>query len=525
MKSSNLSMTEIPAYFNVAEFFITRHISESRGDNTALVCGGAALTYREINAMVNRCGNALRSLGVEEEQRVLIALPDCLEFVVAYFAAMKIGAVAVPTTSISDSDDYLYFLSETRARVLIIDENSLPKVEPVISRCPYLKKVIVRGQAASPHLRWLELSKESPEIEPARTLSSTVAFWLWTSGSTGPAKPVVHLHRDWVYCCESYARGVLGITSEDRTFCSSKVCHPYGLGASIMFPFYVGGTGILCGGESHPKMILEHAARLRPTLFFSTPSKYALMLRETERNNPFDLSSIRLSVSAVERLSGRIPHRWRERFGSEILDGVGSTEILHIYLSARPGNKKVGSSGSPVPGYEVRLMNDQGQPLSRGATGTLWVRAPSMAVGYWNRPELTRERMQGAWFVTGDRFYEDEDGYFWFVGRTDDTLRIGAQWISPLEIEESLLEHPAVNEAIVLPYEDEDGLFKPRAYIALRPNSKAGTQLAAAIEEFLGGRLFRKRIPVQIVFVDKLPRTPAGKVQRIRLQRPPIADI
>ena len=327
-------------------------------------------------------------------------------------------------------------------------------------------------------------------------------------------KAAVHLQHDWIYCCEGYARGVLNINENDRTFSSSKLFHAYGLGNGLLFPFHVGATTILYPGRPKPRPILQKAHETRPTLFFSVPTLYAAMLQETDRENRYDLSSVRLAVSAAEPLPADIYRRWRERFACEILDGIGSTEALHIYLSAREGKVKPGSTGQPVPGYELRIIDEAGREVPCGEIGDLMVRGESTAPFYWNRHQLSKERMRGQWFFTGDKYCVDSDGYYWYAGRSDDMFRVSGEWLSPIEVEGALIEHPSVLEAAVVRYQEEIGLQTPKAFVVLKQGISATDGLARDLQDFVKQRIAPYKYPRRIEFLAELPKTAAGKVLR-----------
>jgi benzoate-CoA ligase family protein len=474
--------------FNLAAYFVDRHIAEGRGGRTAVIHEGARYTYSEIAALVNQAGNALRRSGVQPGDRVLIILPDSPEFVAAWFGAMKIGAVAVPTSTALRPAHYAYMSQESQAKLVISE--------------------------AAP----LACAHESPELDCAPTLAHDPAFWLWTSGSTGPPKAAVHQHQDWLTCCEGYAHGVLGIHPDDITFSSAKLFHAYGLGNGLMFPFYAGAATVLYPGKFQASAILARAQEYRPTLFFSVPTHFAAMLRETDAANPYDLGSVRLGISAAEPLPAEIVRRWRARFGFEVLDGIGSTEVLHIYISNVPGCVRPGSSGVPVPGYQVRITDETGRELPAGETGDLWVRGRSNATHYWNRPQLTAARMRDGWFFSGDKYRADADGYYWYAGRSDDMFRVSGEWVSPIEVESALIEHPLVLEAAVVARLGEDGLPVPCAFVTLKQPDSAGEALAGELRRFVCERLPAYQRPRRIEFLDELPKTATGKVQRYKLR-------
>jgi benzoate-CoA ligase family protein len=510
---------ELPERYNLVDHFVDRHIREGRGDKTAIICGDQRVTYRGIAEQINGVGNGLLKLGLQEEQRVLLVLPDTPEFAAAYFGAMKIGAVAVPTSTAARASDYAYFLQESRARIAIVHSTLLAELAPALSGQHYCKNVIVCGEPVGDYICWSQfLQDSSPKLGPASTSKDDVAFWLWTSGSTGRPKAAVHLHHDWVYCCEYYARGVLNIEADDVTFSTSKLFHAYGLGNGLMFPFHVGATTILYPGKPQARSILEIAGANRPTLFFSVPTLYAAMLQEAERNAAYHLSWTRLAVSAAEPLPADIFRRWRDRFGVEILDGIGSTEVLHIYLSARAGQVRPGSTGQPVPGYELALVDRAGHPVPPGAIGDLLVAGPSTTPCYWNRRALSQERMRGRWFFSGDKYRVDEDGYYWYAGRSDDMFRVSGQWVSPIEVESTLIEHPCVLEAAVIAYEEGTGLHTPKAFVVLREGYSGSEELARELQEFVKQRIAPHQYPRRVEFVTELPKTAAGKVLRYKLR-------
>jgi len=509
---------QIPDQYNLVDHFVDRHIREGRGDKVAIFCGPRRITYHQIAQEVNRVGNGLLRLGLQEEQRVLLILPDGPEFVAAYFGTMKIGGVAVPTSTAVRANDYAHFLEDSRAKIAIIHSMYLPELRALLPEQRYCRRVIVCGERVEDYMHWDEFVRNaSPELEAAPTCKDDSAFWLWTSGSTGKPKATVHLHRDWVYCCEYYARGILHIDATDITFSSSKLFHAYGLGNGLMFPFHVGASTILYPDKAKARGILETAQAARPTLFFSVPTLYAAMLQEAELKD-YDLHAVRLAASAAEPLPPEIVRRWKERFGFEILDGIGSTEVLHIYVSARAGQVRPGSTGQAVPGYELKLIDDAGHEVSTGAIGDLMVAGPSTAQRYWNRQDLTQSRIRGRWFFTGDKYTVDEDGYYWYAGRADDMFRVSGQWVSPIEVECALIEHPSVLEAAVVPYEEQVGIHTPKAFVVLAHGYAGGAELMKELQEFVKQRILPHKYPRHIEFLPELPKTAAGKILRYKLR-------
>jgi len=510
---------QVPDRFNAATFFVDRHIAEGRGGKVAFFHEEGELTFAGLQELVNRAGNALRGLGVEQEHRVLCLLLDSPAFLATFWGAIKIGAVPIPVNTMMRAQDYLYFLNDSRARVAVISEPLLGEAGPVLSQARYLKDVVVVGQPGAGQIGfdpWL--AKASSTLEPEDTSKDDACFWLYSSGSTGFPKGAVHLHHDAVVCTDTYALQVLGITPEDRTFSAAKLFFAYGLGNNMTFPLRVGAQGVLYPHRPLPEAMFEVIHRYRPTIFFGVPTLYAAMLQVKEAEKRYDLSSVRRCVSAGEALPEEIFKRWRERFGVEILDGIGTTEILHIFLSNRPGQSRPGSTGLVVPGYEARIVDDDGQPVAQGEIGNLRVKGDSTMAYYWNQHEKTKATLFGEWIQTGDKYYQDKDGYFWYCGRADDMLKVGGIWVSPVEVENTLVGHPAVLEVAVVGHEDTDRLVKPKAFVVLKEGSVAATGLEAELKLFVKDKLAPYKYPRWIEFVPALPKTATGKIQRFKLR-------
>ncbi len=506
--------------YNLADDLVDRHVREGRGDRLAILSDGRQITYRELSENVNRVGDGLRTMGVGAGARVLLILLDSPEFIHAFLGAAKIGAVPVPTNTTLRSTDYAYFLEESGAAAVIVHSALLSEVAPALkaSSQSLENHVVVVGAPVSGYLHWDDwLGRRSAALDQASTTATDVAFWLWTSGSTGRPKAAVHRHGDWAYCAENYARGVLRIAASDVTFSSSKLFHAYGLGNSLAFPLHAGAATVLAPARPQAKSVLAIVQRTRPTLFFSVPTLYAAMLQEA-RDAEYDLASVRLAISAAEPLPAEIFRRWKERFGIEILDGLGSTELLHIYVSARTGEVRPGSSGTPVPGYDVRVVDLEGKDAPAETVGDLLVAGDSRAVSYWNRPELTADRMRGRWFVTGDKYTVDADGYYWYAGRADDMFKVSGQWISPIEIENTIVEHASVLEAAVVAFQEESGLHSVKAFVVVREGCTPGPELAKQLQDFVKSRLTPYKCPRRIEFLFELPKSAAGKVLRYKLR-------
>ena len=507
--------------FNAAEYFVDRHLTEGRRDAIAIECGDRRISYATLHEHVNRIGSALRhELGVRPEERVVLLTLDSPEMVFSFFGAIKIGAVPIPINTQWTAADYEYVLGDSRATVLIVSASLRPRLAGALQRCPWVRHVVVvDGDPDDDQEIGFDalIGRASPDLAPEPTSRDAPAFWLYSSGSTGRPKACVHLQHDMTVCADNYARGVLGITRHDRCFSVARLFFAYGLGNAMYFPFAVGATSILWPGPTTPPTVYAVIEQHRPTLFFSVPTHYAMMLAHHEPDREFDLSSIRLAVSAGEALPASVFKRFNERFGLEILDGIGSSEVLHIFISNRPGQIRPGSSGVPVPGYEARLVDENGGPIPTGETGNLLICGDSTCAYYWNRHEQTKDTIAGHWIRTGDHYYRDDDGFFWFAGRSDDMLKVGGIWVSPIELEHTLLEHPTVAACGVTGRADRDGLIKPIAYVVSKV-PEPGAPLAAELQQFALERLAAYKRPRWVEFVDSLPTTATGKLQRYKLR-------
>jgi benzoate-CoA ligase family protein len=509
----------VPERFNAAAFFLDRHIQEGRGARPAFRYRGRSVTYAEVALRANRFGNALPTRGVQIEQRVLLALPDCPEFAEAFWGAMKIGAVPVPVSNALGADDYAFLLNDSRASAAIVEDAVAGEILAVRGRCPWLSTVVVVGRArrgAIPYERFLD--RASPELEPADTTRDDVALWGYTSGSTGRPKAAVHLHHDLVYSADLVGMGIFGIGPDDLVFSVSKLYFLFGLGNSLYFPARVGAASLLVPERPEPLRIFEIVQAERPTVLFAVPTVYTRLLQVEGAETRFDLSSLRLCVSSGEALPAALFHAWNGRFGHELLDVVGSTEALHDFIANRPGQARPGSSGQLVPGYEARLVDDQGSPVLPGNVGHLLIKGDSTAPCYWNRHEETRRTMLGEWLRTGDMFYQDTDGYFYFCGRSDDMLKVGGMWVSPVEVEACLVAHPAVLEAAVIGRQDSDGLARPHAFCVLKDGLAGAAEIETELREHVRQRLAGYKAPRWVDIVPELPKTATGKIQRFRLR-------
>ncbi len=511
----------LPEQFNVATYFVDRNVLEGRGEKTAIECGDERVSYRQLLERTNRAGNALRQLGVRPEERVVLLLLDTPEFLYSFFGAIKIGAVAVPANTLLKPHEYEYLLNDTRARVVLVSEALLPQLQSIPpERLRYLREIVVVGGPNQQHSCLGDLmNAASPELEAESTSKDDAAFWLYSSGSTGAPKGCVHLHHDMVVCSELYARNILRMNDRDRCYSVARLFFAYGLGNAGYFPLGCGATTILSPARPTPATVYADIERYRPTLFFSVPSNYAALLaHQREDGAEFDLSSLRHAISAGESLPAPLFERFKQRFGVEILDSLGSTETLQMVIANRPGEAKPGSSGKIIPGYEAKLVDDDGRLVPPGEIGNLLIKGDSTCAGYWNQHEKTKETFDGHWFRTGDKYYQDEEGYFWYAGRANDLFKVNGRWLSPAEVESALIAHPAIREAAVVARDDESGLTKSAAYVVVNDEFTASDQLTRELQDWVAERIGAYKRPRWIEFLPELPKTATGKLQRFKLR-------
>src|SRR5436305_13419112 len=518
----------IPEHFNAATAFLDRCLFEGRGAKTAIFYEGTAYTYAEIAELSNRVGNGLLDLGIQMEQRVALLLLDSPQFAAAFFGAIKIGAVAVPINTVLRPQDYVYMLNDSPARALFIQAALWSQIEPILAELKYLRHIIVVGalptasplDASTPAIHDFEkwVDKASSSLKAAETSKDDSAFWLYSSGSTGFAKGCVHLQHDMTYCTEYYGKAVLGITENDITFSAAKLYFAYGLGNNLYFPFGVGASAVHFPGRPLPEDMFKVVEQYRPTIFYGVPTLYASMLALPDAGKRFDFSSVRICVSAGEALPADILLRFEETFNVQILDGIGSTEILHIFISNRIGEIKPGSTGKLVPGYEALIADESGHAVPQGDIGNLLIKGDSTTAYYWNKHEKTKDVINGHWIHTGDKYYQDPEGYFWYCGRSDDMLKVGGLWVSPVEVENALIAHPAVLESAVVGDFDAVELVKPKAYVVLKAGHTPSVVLSDELKAFVKERLAPYKYPRLIEFVPELPKTATGKIQRFLLR-------
>lgn len=509
--------------FNAAVDLLAPHLVDGRADRLAYIDDREQLCFAALAERVDRAGNVLRELGVQVEQRVLLVMLDTIDFVAVFLGAIKIGAVPVPVNTMLLPADYATILRDSRARVLVVSDTLLPKLQDARAASPWLRATVVAWTPLGgpdddglPRLDEL-LAGAATSLEPAPTTADDAAFWLYSSGSTGAPKGVVHLHAHLRRTADLYARGVLGLRADDVVFSAARLFFAYGLGNALTFPLAVGATTVLHADRPTPGAVFDVLARHAVTVFSGVPTLFASMLADAGHSDT-TLPALRLCNSAGEALPRAVSERWLARFACEILDGIGSTEMLHIFLSNHPGDVRHGTSGRPVTGYSLKLIDDDERPVADGEEGSLWVRGPTAASHYFNRREASLQTFHGPWTRTGDRYIRDVDGYYTHCGRADDMLKVGGIWVSPVEVEAALLAHEAVREAAVIGHPDSDQLIKPKAFVVLADPSAAGPALEATLKLHIKTRMAPYKYPRWIEFVDALPRTATGKLQRFRLR-------
>lgn len=512
---------EIPERFNMADYFLYDRLGEGLGEKVALRTREGAWTYAEVAAESNRVGNALRALGLTPEERVLIALPDVPAFAFAIFGTLRTGGVVAMANPLQSGEDLAWLVGYTRCRALVADGEVASKLAPHLDDLELLRAVLVTEGEVPDDPRfhaWRDaVTTQAPACEPWPTHRDDPAYWLFTSGSTGRPKAAMHLHHDFPWNCERYAKQVIGMKEDDVTLAVPRLYFGYATGTNLFFPFAVGATACLFPGKPTPEVLLDHIEHFRPTVLTSVPTSLNQVLAH-EGAHERDLSSLRCVLSAGEALPAELYERWTKTFNVEILDGIGSAESFHIYISNAPGDVTPGSLGRVVPGYEAMIVDDEGQPLPDGEVGRLRVRGDSVAVGYWQAHEASKETFAGDWLTTADLFRRDAEGRFWYAGRADDILKVGGMFVSPLEIEDALLAHEAVHEVCLVPYTDAEGLAKPLAFVVLHEGHAPDEATALALARHCKETLARYKFPRRVAFLDRLPRNDRDKADRKALR-------
>ena len=513
---------EIPRDYNAAHDLIERNLSAGRAGKAAYIDDAGAYSYGELAERVNRCANALTAIGMRPEERVLLCQLDTIDFPTVFLGAIKAGIVPIAANTMLMAHDYDYMLRDSRARALVVSAQLLPTIAPVLANHRHLRNVIVSGAVGVGneglrHSLAALMAAAPATFEPADTTCDDACFWLYSSGSTGAPKGTVHAHSSLIQTAEFYAKPILGIREDDIVFSGAKLFFAYGLGNALTFPLAVGATAVLMAERATPAAVFARLTRHQPTIFYGVPTLFAALLASPEFPRRGELR-LRVCASAGEALPADIGRRWTERFGVEILDGLGSTEMLHIFLSNRPGKVRYGTSGLPVPGYELRIVGDDGESVASGKVGELQINGPTSAMAYWNRREKTRGTFQGAWTRSGDKYSIDADGYYLYAGRSDDMLKVGGIYVSPIEVESALVTHPAVLEAAVIGREDHEQLVKPQAYVVLKGGRMPSPELAEELRQHVKAHLAPYKYPRWIEFIDELPKTATGKIQRFKLR-------
>lgn len=510
---------DIPNPYNAADDLLGRNLAAGRGDKIAYIDDAGQYTYGQLAARANRCGRALvEGLGLQRGDRVLMCVLDGIDFPAVFLGAIKAGVVPIAVNTLLTERDYEYMLSDSGARVAVVSDALHPVFAPLLGRVATLERIVVSGSAGEDGLDAL-LAGRPDTLEAAPTCAGDPCFWLYSSGSTGAPKGTVHIHSNLIQTAALYGQEVLGIREQDVVFSAAKLFFAYGLGNGLTFPLSVGATAVLMAERPTPDAVFKRLREHQPDIFYGVPTLYAGMLAHPDCPVAADLPRLRACTSAGEALPEGVGRRWKERVGVDILDGIGSTEMLHIFLSNRAGDVHYGTSGTPVPGYRVRLIDEAGREIT-GAdeAGELQISGPSSAVQYWNQPEKSRATFIGGWTRSGDKYYRNAAGYYVYSGRSDDMLKVSGIYVSPIEVESALITHEAVLEAAVVGIEDEERLIKPKAFVVLKPGFGPGEAMRQTLQAHVKGMLAPYKYPRWIEFVEDLPKTATGKIQRFKLR-------
>ena len=504
-------------HYNAAVDLIERNLAV-RPDKIAYIDEHGRYSFAELAERVNRCANALTALGLPMEARLMVCLTDTIDFPSVFLGAIKAGLVPVAVNTLLTSNDYDFMLRDSRAQALIVSEPVLSTFQPIFGDQPFLKHVVVSGNNSSGYAGLADLTASAAtQFSAAPTRADDSCFWLYSSGSTGAPKGTVHIQTSPIRTAELYGQPILGIQESDIVFSAAKLFFAYGLGNALSFPLSVGATTVLLSERPTPASVCRILRQHRPTIFYGVPTLYSALLASPELPKREELN-LRHCTSAGEALPPDVGRRWLEHTGVDILDGLGSTEMLHIFLSNRPGDVRYGTSGKRVPGYDIRLVDEEGKPVAKGEIGELQVSGSTCAAFYWNNREKSRNTFIGPWTKSGDKYIENDDGYFTYCGRADDMLKVSGIWVSPFEVEAALASHEAVLEAAVVGQSDDNGLIKPKAFVVLRTDVAQTPELAAALQAHVKSRLAPYKYPRWIEFMPDLPKTATGKIQRFKLR-------
>jgi len=508
----------VPRDYNAAHDLMERNLAAGRAAKIAYIDDAGTYTYGQLAERVDRAADALTSVGIGMEQRLMLCHLDSIDWPSVFLGAIKAGIVPVAVNTLLTTDDYEYMLRDSRARALVVSEALYPTIAPLIGKLPLLKHVIVSGKDAQGHLSLQDLmARAGKTFDAAPTTCDDPCFWLYSSGSTGTPKGTVHVHSSLIYTAELYGRPVLGIRESDVVYSAAKLFFAYGLGNALTFPLSVGATTVLMAERPTPQSVFKRLRENKPTVFYGVPTLYSALLASPELPLREELA-LRVCTSAGEALPADIGERWTRHFGVEILDGIGSTEMLHIFISNRPREVRYGTTGKPVPGYRIRLVGEDGAQAGPGEIGELQIDGPTAAAGYWNNREKTQATFVGAWTRAGDKYSVDQDGYYTYAGRSDDMLKVGGIYVSPFEVEAALMSHAAVLEAAVVGKADEAQLIKPIAYVVTKSGVQGTPALAEELKAHVKSRLAPYKYPRWIEFMSELPKTATGKIQRFRLR-------
>lgn len=512
-----MKATDLPLYYNAVDI-LERNLPQ-RANKVALYSRERNMTFQEVSHEANQVGNALKKLGVRMGDYVGILSLDCPDWVATFFGTLKIGAIAVGMNTLLTPAEYEYILRDSRARVVVLHAALIPAYENIADKS-FVEHVIVIGDGGEAYRRYADwIADEATELAVVSTHRDDFCSLNYSSGTTGAPKGIIHAHKDYPLTAQLWGVNVLGLTENDRTFAGAKLFFTFGLGGNLIFPWYAGGSSVLFSGSPRSAVsVLETVALFKPTILYNAPTGYAMAMAIENMSEQYDLSSLRLCVSAGEALPAPIWHAWKEKTGLDIIDGIGSTENFHIFLSNRPADLRPGSSGKPFDGYELKLVDEHGQPVSQGEIGNLLVKGETAALFYLHQYTKSQQTFMGEWLFTGDKYYVDEDGYYWHAGRSDDMMKVGGIWVSPVEVESALISHPAVLECAVVEQPDESDLIKPKAYVMLNAGHEPSDEMAETLIAYCREKMAAYKRPRWIIFVDELPKTATGKIQRFKLR-------